>query len=46
MIYYFHLESYRKVRPHLGVMGYGIFEGKIIGIRDTDGKNDKDAGYL
>ena len=25
--------------------GYGIFEAKIIGIQDTEGKNYRDTGY-
>ena len=34
------------VRSHKGLWGYGIFAQKIIGIRDTEGKNNWNTGYL
>jgi len=34
------------LRPHYGLWGYGIFEEKIIGIRDTKGIFKKEIwGY-
>ena len=34
------------MRPHQGLWGYRMFEEKITGIWDTEGKNYRDTGYL
>ena len=34
------------MRPQQGLWGYGIFAEKIIGTRDTEGKNYRNTGYL